>query len=232
MGINELISLIKSRIGFRTDLDEYIMQECQLAQYMLEKDVRLTPWFLWRAADICVRDTCLDLAVPVGFLRMCEYNDPLFQCEGVSGAITLNRAFADDVFAKELAVAAPSSYTLQASNIRLNRKANGILRIFYFSTCPKLSLSVSENYWTEHAFDLLLNKTGMAVAATIQNESAMAFFAAQHRDSYNAFADECTSRDDVGYNLLRISTPYTAFNSELVGVWVAPESTEPCTCGG
>lgn len=229
---SDLISLINARLGFRTDRADYILQEAKVAQYALERDVKVNPWFLWRAADICVKEDCVNLTLPPGFLRLCEFNNPLFQPVGQTGAITLSRGFADDVYAKELGNGCPTAFSLQAKNLRLNRKANGMLRLFYMTYNAPLGQGVEANLWTEHAFDLLLAKTGMAVAASIQNEAALTRFSGDYAEALRAFKAACVAYEDYQHEMTRSPSPHSIYNQVPVGVWLNPGSTTPCDCGG
>lgn len=229
---DDLVSLIQDRLGFRKDRADYILKEAELAQFELERDVTFNPWFLWRAADVCVKEDCVNLALPTGFLRLCEFNNPLFQPVGQEGAITLSRGFADDIYAKELSVGCPSAFSLQAKNLRLNRKANGMLRLFYITYNAPLGTSVKANLWTEHAFHLLMYKTGMAVAATLQNDPALKRFTSDYMMALDKFKAACVAYEDYQHELTRMPSPHSIYNQVPVGVWLNPGTTEPCTCGG
>lgn len=229
---DDLVKIVQSRCGFRTDQVDYILKEAELAQYELERDVTCNPWFLWRAADICVKEDCVNLTLPPGFLRLCEFNNPLFQPVGQEGASTLSRGFADDIYAKELSAGCPTAFSLQAKNLRLNRKSNGMLRLFYITYNAPLGTSVKANLWTEHAFNLLTYKTGLAVASTLQNDAAEKRFRSDYATAYMAFKAACVAYEDYQHELIRAPSPHSIYNQVPVGVWLNPGSDEPCTCGG
>jgi len=232
MGYDQLVAIIQTRCGFHDKLADVIAAEVQLAQYELEHDVTFNPWFLWRAADVCVDETCLNITLPVGFLRLCEFNNPLFQKQGCHQAYPLNRGFADDVYAHNMPAGVPYAFTLQAGFIRLDKRDTGLLRLFYISTNAKLSAAVQKNLWTENAFNLLLNKTGLAVAQTIQDASAVSRFSDGLTIAYSSFKKECVAYEDFGREQLRIKTESSVWNQRPVGGWYEAGTNTPCGCGG
>lgn len=232
MGYDDLIAMVQSRLGFHTKLAEVISREVQLAQYTLEKDVTYNPWFLWRAADVCVDETCLSLTLPVGFLRMCEFNNPLFHRCGSSCGYQITKGFADSTYSVDSAVGAVKFYTLQAKSLRLNARATGKLRIFYISTNAKLSPSNQFNLWTEHAFDLLLFKTTMAVAAIIRDTDGLSAATQDFAMAMNSFKRQCIAYEDYGFELTREQSLYSSYNENLVGGFYDTLTGAPCNCGG
>lgn len=234
MGFDDLVKLIQTRLGFNftQQVTDAIAMEVRLAQYQLEKDVTYNPWFLWRAADVCVDETCLSLALPNGFLRLCEFNNPLFHPEGMPCGYQITRRFADSVYSSDMPVGKVDGYTLQAKSIRLNARAKGKLRIFYITANAKLSPSTQQNLWTEHAFDLLMNLTGRAVAGIIKNESAMQQFTQDYAMALSSFKRQCVAYEDHLMELSREVSLYSSYNEKPVGGFYDATTGAPCDCGG
>ena len=232
MGYDDLVKLLQTRLGFRTDLQDVIAVEVKLAQYELEKMVTQNPWFLWRAADVCVDTSCLSLALPLGFLRLCEFNNPLFHAEGAPCGYQLTRAFADSTYSVDSGVAPIETYTLQNKSLRLNARAKGKLRLFYITSSAKLSDAVQQNLWTEHAFDLLLNKTGIQLAATLRDQEALDMFSRNYAIALSNFQKECVAYEDTGFEQTRSPSLYTSYNNMPVGSFFDPLTGTPCDCGG
>lgn len=229
MNLNDMISQIQMRLGFRKDLIDEIIREIQLAQYQLEHDVTFNPHFLWRGKDICICPDCIDYALPAGFLRLCEFNQPLFHCKDSSSAYELNRGIGNIAYAKDNPAGSPVYYTIQSNNLRLNVRACGILRLFYITATTQLSSSVLENLWTQKAYDVLLNKAGYAMALTVQNEAASARFGNDYARSLINFKRECIAYEDFGYDLARAESLYAGPIQETGG-WYEPGSVDCEAC--
>lgn len=223
MNVTDMISQIRFRLGNRTDLQAEIMREINLAQYELERDVTFNPYFLWRAKDLCICTECLDYAVPSGFIRLCEFNNPLYQAENEFCAYELDKGLGSFTYPQNTAVGRPSYFSLQSNNIRLNTRACGVMRLFYITATTPLSDSAVENLWTEKAYGLLMAKAGLTVASAVRDNDAVGYFAAAYQQTLAAFKKECVAYEDFGYNLARADT---LFHGRLmhVGGWYEPGS--------
>lgn len=225
MNVHDMISQIQNRLGFRTDLADKILKEINLAQFQLERDVTFNPYFLWRGRDLCLKEPCLNYALPEGFIRICEFNNPLFHPADSNLAYELNRGLAITSYAKDNSVGNPDCYTLQHGNIRLNKRAQGVLRLFYITSITPLSDLVSENLWTSKAYDLLMNKAGLACANLTRDGFAVEYFTKEYSASLINFKRECIAFEDYGYSIARADKLYNEF-SFPVGGWYDIGETE------
>lgn len=219
--LNDMISQIQFRLGKRKDLKDEIIQEIKLAQYQLERDVTFNPYFLWRGKDLCLDPACLDYALPTGFIRLCEINNPLMHPEGHPFAYELNRGIGNVTYSQDLPVGAPSSFSVQAQNLRLDKRSAGVLRIFYITETTHLSEESPTNWWTAKAYDLLMNKAGFSLATILRDESAIQLFGTAYAMSLAQFKKECVAYEDYGHMLSRAEGLAVGLLTE-VGGWYEP----------
>lgn len=232
MDISSLISQIQMQLGFRDDLDEHIVRELQLAQYELERDVTFNPWFLWRAKDICIKPDCLNYALPAGFIRLDETNNPLYHHKGSCKAYELNRGLAVHAYAQDNSVGFISHFTIQAKNLRLSQRGDGILRMFYITASAPLSLVNTTNLWTVDGYDVLMNKAGRAMANAVRDRDAIRHFETAYAESLINFKRQCIAYEDFGRDIARLDNLY--LHQRFTGGWYDPLSggCEPCGSGG
>ena len=223
MNLNDMVAQIQMRLGFRKDKEEEIIREIRLAQYELERDVTFNPYFLWRGKDICVKPDCINFPVPAGFLRLCEFNNPLWHEKGLTPAYEINRSIGNKTYAMDNAVGLVRHYSLQGSNIRLSARAEGILRLFYITATTPLSAEVVENLWTKNAYGLLMNKAGWLMARVLRDKDAEASFEKDFFASLVAFKRECIAFEDYGYNIARADNLYRYWNNSVGGWYEASE---------
>ena len=226
MNLNDMVSLIQTRLGFRTDLDAEIIREIQLAQYELERDPTFNPHFLWRAKDICICPECLDYVLPAGFIRLDEMNNPLYQDNGSYVAFELDKGIAVNTFEPNKVSGCPQYFSIYSNNLRLDKRACGILRLFYITATTQLTDVIVENLWTEHAFHLLMNKAGIAMATNIQESMAVDRFTTDYLVAYSAFKKACVAYEDQGMNISRAGTLYSS-PVKQIGGWYEAGSI-PC----
>lgn len=228
MNLNDMVSLIQARLEFRDDQKDNIIKEINLAQYELERDVSFNPYFLWRGKDICVNETCLNFPVPAGFIRLCEFNNPLWHEKGCPYAYEIGRAVANKTYAADNPVGSINFFSLQGSNIRLSKRASGILRLFYITATTPLSEAVPENLWTQKAFALLMNRAGLQMANILRDARGVEFFEKSYAESLFKFKKECIAFEDFGYDIARADNLYRDWNNS-VGGWYEP-GAECQTC--
>lgn len=222
MNVHDMIAQIQVRLGFRKDLQEEILKEINVAQNQLERDVSFNPYFLWRGQDICLRESCLDYALPETFVRICEFNNPLFHPEGSPFAYEINRGLAVTSYAVDNSVGTPLCYTIQHGNLRLNKRVSGIFRLFFISSTTPLGGLVDSNLWTEKAYDLLMNKAGLACAKLVRDVSSISYFESDLAVSLLNFKRECIAFEDFGYSIARADKLYSEFSTP-VGGWYDSE---------
>ena len=226
MNLNDMISLIETRLGFRDDIADRIIKEVNLAQYELERDVTFNPYFLWRAKDICICPDCIDYALPAGFIRLDEMNNPLYQSEGSFCSNELEKALAVNTYEQSKGAGNITAFSIYSNNLRLNGRGCGVLRLFYYTATTQLSLTVLDNLWTTHAFSLLMNKTGIALANALNEERALAQFTNDFAYSMDRFKRECVAYEDAGMHVSRGDALYK-FPVQEVGGWYEAGSI-PC----
>lgn len=226
MNLNNMVSLIQTRLGFRDDIQDQVINEINLAQYALERDVTFNPHFLWRAKDICICPECVDYALPPGFLRLDEFSNPLFQPDGVFTSYELSKGIAATSYEPNKLAGCVTSFSIYAGNLRLNARACGLLRLFYITATTQLSLIVVENLWTQHAFDVLMNKAGMALASALEEQAAFALFSAEYAMTLRRFKTECVAYEDQGMNVARGDSLYKS-PVKAIGGWYEAGSL-PC----
>lgn len=226
MNLNDMVALIQARLGFRDDLQTEIIREINLAQYQLERDPTFNPYFLWRAKDICICPDCLDYALPAGFIRLDEFSNPLYQAEGSFCANELDKALAGHTYEPSKGSNEPTAFSIYSSNLRLNGRGCGILRMFYITATTQLSVGVVENLWTDKAFALLMNKAGMSIASILQEQVALQFFTSEYFVALASFKKECVAYEDQGSHAARGDVLYK-FPIKNVGGWYEA-GTIPC----
>jgi hypothetical protein len=226
MNLNDMVSLIQMRLGFRDDHRDNIIREINLAQYQLERDPTYNPPFLWRAKDICICPDCLDYALPAGFIRLDEMNNPLYQADGHYVARELDKSIAINTYEQNKVGGCPEFFSIYSGNLRLDKRACGILRLFYITATTPLSESTLENRWTQEAFDLLMNKAGIALASALEEVRALERFSADYFMSLATFKRQCVAYEDQGMNTSRASFLYQS-PVKAVGGWYEAGSI-PC----
>jgi hypothetical protein len=218
MNLASMISQIQARLGFRDDLQSEILREIQLAQYQLERDVTFNPYFLWRAQDIVLHEECLDYALPQGFIRICELNNPLLHPACSPMALELNRGLAFTAYSKDNPARPPDCYTIQHGNLRLNGRVHGVLRLFYITSTQKLDEDCDSNLWTEKAYALLMNRAGLSCAKLVRDAYAEQSFEKEYATSLDTFKRECVAFEDFGYSIARADRLYGSL-PPTIGGW-------------
>ena len=185
---DKLVAMVARRLGFRTDLDEAIVDELQLAQAQLEGQGWL-PWFLRKSEVLVGVDGEQTLALPEDFLA-----------EVPSQALFLRTATDSwEVPRKSRGEAiAITRYSPQGTPRVFSREGGEGLELWpipdsgmefllrYFARQPLLDGGGAENKWSLLYPDLLVGKAGMAVAQTLQSQPLFAGFAEMADLAYGA----------------------------------------------
>lgn len=181
---DEAVALIARRLGNRTDLDSSIVSEMQLAQMELEEDSELRPWWLLsEMASTTTADEEMRILLPDDFLA--EYEN---------GALWLYTATADSDkrwtgLDKKFLDDAIQTYDDEPGEPEVYARAGNYFRVFplpddeytvkmlYYKKGTELTTDIT-NVWLTHAADLLMGKTGMAMAGYIGNKMSFGLFEA------------------------------------------------------
>jgi hypothetical protein len=226
MNLTEMVSLIQARLGFRNDLELQIIREINLAQYELERNPTFNPYFLWRAKDICICPECIDYGLPAGFIRLDEFSNPLFQPSEANCSYELEKGIAVGTYEHSKLAGTPKAFSIYSSNLRLDVRACGLLRLFYITATTQLTSVILENLWTDKAFNLLMNRAGMSMASMLHDENALTLFTQNYFMAMDSFKRECVAYEDAGMNVVRGGALYE-FPVRNIGGWYEAGSI-PC----
>lgn len=187
MNFGEAVANVAKKLGNRTDLDDSIKAEIQLAQAELEAS-RTLPWFLLQtemyttaAADATYVTT------PEDFLR--EYEGGALWVEDTStGDFTkLTKIHFDDLRAVEYDEedTNPTYYALAGGNFYLAPPpaADTRLRIMCYRKADTLSDDADTNVWLDNNPELLIAKAGMRMAQYLRSVELFSMFQSQYSEN-------------------------------------------------
>jgi len=167
---DQLVSVIARRVGFRTDLNEAIVEELQLAQNELEQGGHL-PNFMRKAVDLAVVATEQSVSLPSDFLRESTYEAVMF---GTGNPFELVRRTVAE--AQYIVSFSPAGVPLVYSRDGLAEvllwpipSESTTLWLTYYAKVPVLASGTDENKWSELYPNLLVGKAGAVLAETLQN---------------------------------------------------------------
>jgi len=173
---NELRALIALRLGNRTDLDDRIDAEIQLAQADLEGEAWL-PWFLLTQTTTLQTDAVntdrVDLSTDLPDFIL-PHEESNWEWQDSTGAwIPIEKRYdlreQQYVDSRVFDESTPAIYTLVGSTLILypDPGAQLTLRGWYFSKADTLSSDI-ENGWTKYAPELLASLTCAKLAPLLQ----------------------------------------------------------------
>jgi len=180
LGINksDAISLISSRLGSRTGLDTYIVQELTMAQSALEATEPL-PWFLVAAATLGTYPGVEYVGLPEDFLR--EYAESghvssatLQVSEGWKPLQKVGIHRIQDMLPSQ---GPPTYYAVVGGKMYLRPipDASYSINLVYYARDAVLS-NVDKNRWLTYAPDVLVSYAGRQVARYLRDQAAAQMF--------------------------------------------------------
>jgi hypothetical protein len=176
------VAMIKQGLGFRSDLDSEIVTEMRFQQEEILEQGATLPWFLLSAvSSLATGGTPETVALPSDFLL--EYEEAaLWFLDTTQTAdeqwIKLSKTFIDETKTSAIATWSDAdvkpTYSIVNKLIYLAPIPDDVydLRIIYFAQDTQLSSNVT-NLWLTHAADLLIARTGLAIAEDIGNDPAV-----------------------------------------------------------
>lgn len=185
---SKIVSLIKMRLGNRTDtdIDARIDAELDMAQYELEHFGDFTPWFLLSEnATYTLTPTEQRVPLPADMLQ--EYEEgALFY-----GYDPLTKYDYDALVAKfRDSTGSPQGYALVDNYFIVfpipDAAYNITMKYYQVDTAPSAVLTSGENKWMKNAAQWLLAKTGSAIARFIKDADATALFLADEQKAQAA----------------------------------------------
>ncbi len=200
---SEVINLVAARLGNRSGLDSQITSELVLAQVKLEKAPTL-PWFL------LTEDTSLTtvaatrtLATPAGFLR--EFEEiplRLTDADGEEHQLVKQEYenLAEDSFLAS--TGCPTHYDLVGGFWQFFPKPDAAysLRSFHYAADTTLEGGEDpENSWLEHAPDVMIGMTGVALAMYLRDPEGVKLFAGEFALAMQRMHNETTARREAAH---------------------------------
>lgn len=201
----KLISALRFRLGNKKGFDDDFLREIQFAQERLEDDPTLEYWFLTKMASIIVISGVAELVLPTNFIREFDSILPFLQLNGK--VIRLVRAdFEDAKLHFQNAVGQPTHYSEYDEKLVLfpTPDKGYILEYTYLAREEELVPTTNEsNAWTRNAFQMLLNKTGIALAQSFRDKEALANFTADFQAAFSELMTRITQREEVNFHQSR-----------------------------
>lgn len=202
------VSLIESRVGFRSDLTDYIVQEMQAAQTYLEEHSDYLPDFLLtERATITMTADEERVALPDEFLR--EQEDYLPILYDTDGTTRLARLSKEDLYDLEEeyhddSTDQPKHFALHGPYFRLFPIPDAAykLKLYFYKAASPLTTNF-ENAWLKHCPDWLIGETGFRVALFLQLPKMVEIFKAVRdtaKESYRV-ADEARRHANRRYRM-------------------------------
>ena len=199
---DEVVSLIQTRLGFRTDKSAEIVAELKFWQTEFEHDDVL-PWFL--LSEVTTASTITGeerVYLPTGFLR--EYEEGfLWRYDAAEDDpwIELGKDDYDALKAAKTGTGPPTHYALRGSYFTLHPTPDAVytLKLLFYKSDTVLSSNI-ENGWLREFPGLLLGAAGVTMASALKDREAEASFAAQL-----ALAKERLNTFDEARNMANMS---------------------------
>lgn len=179
MTYNDILQLLRNRLGNRTDLDTNIQLELGIAQEHMENNLAdpIMPWFMERRASITATGKA---AVPTDFIREVDDCLPIFRLSSQAGYTELQKVFPEDLTKAKLAGRSdpPNIYALVGQEIELYPEPDGeyVLEFLYYGSEEKLSNATQGNGWSNHAPELLVAAAGKRLATYIHDAALAGVF--------------------------------------------------------
>jgi len=178
---NTAVRLLAQRLNNRTDLDEAIIQEMQLAQEMrMEQGGRFTPWFMVTEYATKLTDPQENrIPVPDDFVIELE-EEPVWvlATDGVWKPLTKKGEGALQQYFGETLQLLPTHYALEGDHFTLFPVPDQAYQVRFRYGARQAPLTTNiENSWLKFAPDLMIGEVGEAVAMHVmQNDKLAAGF--------------------------------------------------------
>lgn len=173
---DEAVAIVKGRLARtnNSDITAYVVAEMKLQQSILEESEEL-PWFLLSETGTTTLTAGEErIQLPENFLL--EWEDGALYVQETDG--TWTPILKDDYDA----IAGRKSgedfrYSLAGNYFRIlpTVTANKTLKMIYYAADTALSTDV-ENNWLKYAADLMIARTGIAVASYVKDYEALTLF--------------------------------------------------------
>lgn len=199
MNFGEAVANIAKKLGNRTDLDDSIKAEIQLAQGELEAG-RTLPWFLIQSEQYTiVAANAKTVALPTGFIR--EYEDGALWIEDADAGTfeKLEKVHLDDLRAVEGSGdedQAPEYYALAGLQFHIAPApiADTRLRIMCYTAAGALAADADTNVWLQYTPEVLLAKAGMRMAQYLRSTELFIMFQSQYTEAMQALEHSTVAR--------------------------------------
>jgi hypothetical protein len=193
------ISRIQQGLGFRTDLTTVIISALQEAQRDLE-GAQTLPWFLINESQsLAVTLASQVVALPTGFLRIVEDEQPYFTLAGDTTFLEKKPFDEAKIFYSGTDPGTPAAYTLRSASMTVwpVPDANYTLTWSFYARGTLLDGEIT-NTWLTSCPELLIGLAGLLVAADLENEMATKKFGAMYQKWDAWLQQEITARDEQG----------------------------------
>lgn len=187
-----LVALIASRLNNRTDLDDIIIAEMQLAQeFRMEQNGVFQPWFMVTEKSYEITDVNEPrVPVPEDFVMEVE-EQGFWYFSGAESKWKKLTKVADEVGeTKQLPAGPPKEYSLVGDHFTFYPTPDAVYSLRFRYAAKQLALSTNiENNWLKYAADLMIAEVGEAVASQhMQNEKLAALFRGGKKEAWTRLA--------------------------------------------
>lgn len=192
------VSRIQQGLGFRTDLDDAIVDALQEAQREFEIGSSL-PWFLVEEdATVTVTFNSHAVAFPTGFLRLVEEEGPYYT-DVTTGLRYLEVRPYDEMlkYYSDYDSGAPRAFSVRSTNFAVFPlpDTSYSITLSYYKAAEVLDSDI-ENAWLANTPDLLLNRAGMLIAEDLEHSAAYQKFERKYTFWRQKYLSEIAWRAD------------------------------------
>jgi|SRR3990167_5553359 len=194
------VSRIQRGLGFRTDLEDEIVDALKEAQRLLERGKSLPYFLLGEDQTLTVASGSADVSLPTGFIRE-KQDEPLRFTDSDNNLIKLEKVSLDVGVTRFADVDAgkPQAYALRKSAIKFfpTRDTAYSLTWSYFVAADELTTDIT-NAWLTNAPEVLVGAAGMIISSDLgaNGEKAMAKFQQMFNIAWAGVFAEGVLRED------------------------------------
>lgn len=193
------VTRIKRGLGFRSDLDDTIVDALKEAQRLLERG-RTLPYFLMQEdQSLSVTSGSAEISLPTGFLKEVDDQGPHYI--NTDDKIVFTEKLDFDVGTlrfQSVDAGAPLAYALRKSTLVFwpSRDTAYTLTWSYYKSATALTTDV-ENEWLEESRgcpEALIGRAGMILAEDLENATAYTKFSKMYAEAWQGLLGATVER--------------------------------------
>jgi len=201
---DSVVALLAERLNNRTDLNDAIILEMQLAQSIrLEQNGRFQPWFMLTTRVIFPTTANVEtVSAPADFVMEVEEQGLWVLNPDTAVWGKLGKVSEEVGMGLYTATGLPLKYSLTNDTIVLYPTPDDAysIRMRYAGAQPDLSTNI-ENDWLKYATDLMIAEVGYAIASTkMQNDKLASAFAVDKEKAWQRLWLMHEARQHVNQN--------------------------------